>query len=162
MTSDSGPVSFSRDDHGQISVRRGGGGLVSGLSSVASHEDVLWVCAALSDADRAAAQTAPGGMFGLDGTPGGSAVRMLDIPAATFNRAYNTVANSVLWFIHHMLYDTPNQPQFGIAFRRDWDAYRDYNTAFAKALASAADELLDVRAVIQDYHLALAPRMLAE
>jgi trehalose 6-phosphate synthase len=162
MASNRGPVSFSRDDHGQISVRRGGGGLVSGLSSVASHGDVLWVCAALSDADRTASRAAPGGMLGLDGAPGGSAVRMLDIPAATFNRAYNTVANSVLWFVHHMLYDTPNQPQFGMAFRRDWEAYRDYNMAFARALAESSGTAQDVRAVIQDYHLTLAPRMLAE
>jgi trehalose 6-phosphate synthase len=162
MASNRGPVSFSRGDNGRISVRRGGGGLVSGLSSVASHEDVLWVCAALTDADRAAARDAPGGMFGLDGTPGGSEVRMLDIPAATFNRAYNTVANSVLWFVHHMLYDTPNQPQFGLAFRRDWEAYREYNMAFAKALAESCGEAQDVRAVVQDYHLTLAPRMLSE
>ncbi len=162
MASNRGPVSFNRDDHGQLAASRGGGGLVSGLSSVASHEDVLWVCAALSDADRAAAREVPGGMLGLDGSPGGSAVRMLDIPAATFNRAYNTVANSVLWFVHHMLYDTPNQPQFGLEFRRDWEAYRDYNLAFATALAEACDGSADVRAVIQDYHLTLAPRMLAQ
>jgi trehalose 6-phosphate synthase len=162
VASNRGPVSFSRDDTGQLSVRRGGGGVVSGLSSVASHEDLLWVCAALSDADRAAARAAPGGMLSLDGTPGGSAVRMLDIPAAIFNRAYNTVANSVLWFVHHMLYDTPNQPQFGLAFRRDWDAYREYNMAFATALASASEGSREVSAVIQDYHLTLAPRMLAE
>jgi trehalose 6-phosphate synthase len=162
MASNRGPVSFSRDDHGEISARRGGGGLVSGLSSVASHENVLWVCAALSDADRAASRAAPGGTFGMDGSPGSTGVLMLDIPAATFNRAYNTVANSVLWFVHHMLYDTPNQPQFGLAFRRDWDAYREYNMAFAAALASRADGAGDVRAVVQDYHLTLAPRMLAE
>ena len=162
MASNRGPVSFSRGDNGRISARRGGGGLVSGLSSVASQDDVLWVCAALTDADRAAAREAPGGMFGLDGTPGGSEVRMLDIPAATFNRAYNTVANSVLWFVHHMLYDTPNQPQFGLAFRRDWDAYREYNMAFAKALAESCGEAQDVRAVVQDYHLTLAPQMLSE
>jgi trehalose 6-phosphate synthase len=160
VASNRGPVSFSRDDTGQLSVRRGGGGVVSGLSSVASHEDLLWVCAALSDADRAAARAAPDGMLSLDGTPGGSAVRMLDIPAAIFNRAYNTVANSVLWFVHHMLYDTPNQPQFGLAFRRDWDAYREYNMAFATALASASEGSREVSAVIQDYHLTLAPRML--
>jgi trehalose 6-phosphate synthase len=162
VASNRGPFSFSRDDTGQLSVKRGGGGVVSGLSSVASHEDLLWVCAALSDADRAAVRAAPDGMLGLDGTPGGSAVRMLDIPAATFNRAYNTVANSVLWFVHHMLYDTPNQPQFGLAFHRDWDAYREYNMAFATALANATDRGPGVRAVIQDYHLTLAPRMLAE
>ncbi len=166
MAANRGPVSFRRDDDGTLSVSRGGGGLVSGLFSVASQQDLLWVCAALSDADRAAARAAPGGMLSLDGSPdgglGGSAVKMLDIPAATFNRAYNTVANSVLWFVHHMLYDTPNQPQFGMAFRRDWEAYREYNMAFAQALASGPDTSGSARAVVQDYHLALAPRMLAE
>jgi len=162
VASNRGPVTFSRGDDGLLTVRRGGGGVVSGLSTVASQADLLWVCAALSDADRAAARRAPGGMLGLDGTPGGSAVQMLDIPAATFNRAYNTVANSVLWFVHHMLYDTPNHPQFGLAFRRDWEAYRAYNMAFAQALAASSASPGQVSAVIQDYHLTLAPRMLAE
>jgi trehalose 6-phosphate synthase len=182
VASNRGPVSFSRGDDGRLSVKRGGGGVVSGLSSVASHGDFLWVCAALTDGDRVAARTAPGGMLGLDGTLGGSAVRMLDIPTGTFNRAYNTIANSVLWFVHHMLYDTPNQPQFGLSFRRDWEAFREYNMAFAQALAEAGDGSAsdhsatdhaatdhaatdhgrEVRAVIQDYHLTLAPRMLAE
>ncbi len=138
---------------------------MSGLSSVARSQDLLWVCAAMNDADRSAARAAPGGMLSLDGSPdgsrGGSAVRMLDIPADTFNRAYNTVANSVLWFVHHMLYDMPNQPQFGMAFRRDWEAYREYNLAFAQALASGQDGPDPPRAVVQDYHLTLAPRMLA-
>jgi trehalose 6-phosphate synthase len=167
VASNRGPVSFSRGDDGRLSVKRGGGGVVSGLSSVASHEDLLWVCAALTDGDRAAARTAPGGMLGLDGTLGGSAVRMLDIPTGTFNRAYNTIANSVLWFVHHMLYDTPNQPQFGLSFSKDWEAFREYNMAFAQALAAASDSSSGdfgrpVRAVIQDYHLTLAPRMLAQ
>ena len=164
VASNRGPVSFNRGDDGVLSVKRGGGGVVSGLTSVASNEDMLWVCAALSDADRAATRRADGGMLDLDGSPGGSAVRMLDIPAATFNRAYNTVANSVLWFVHHMLYDTPNRPQFGLAFRRDWAAYRDYNSSFAEALAAAARSSAGragTRAVIQDYHLTLAPRMLS-
>ncbi len=159
MASNRGPVSFSRGDDGELTVKRGGGGVVSGLSSVASNEDVLWVCAALSDADRAAIRHAHGGMLDLDGTAGGSAVRMLDIPPNIFNRAYNTVANSVLWFVHHMLFDIPNRPQFGLAFRRDWAAYRDYNLAFAEALADTSGGS-DTRAVIQDYHLTLAPRML--
>ena len=162
VASNRGPVSFSRGDSGELTAKRGGGGLVSGLSSVASQEDVLWICAAMSDADRAAARAASGGMLGLDGSPGGSAVRMLDIPAQTFSRAYNTVANSVLWFVHHMLYDTPNRPQFDLEFRRDWAAYRDFNVAFAQALAAAVPVDGDqARAVVQDYHLTLVPRMLA-
>jgi len=76
------------------------------------------------------------------------------------------VANSALWFVHHMLFDTPNQPQFGLGFRHDWDAYVNYNRAFADALGAAADcgpvPPGGVRALIQDYHLALAPRMLRD
>ncbi len=162
IASNRGPVSFTLDADGRLTARRGGGGLVSGLSSVADHGDVLWICAALSDADRAAVRGTQG-RLGLDGTPGGSAVRMLDIPPAIFHRAYNSVANSTLWFVHHMLYDTPNQPQFGLAFGREWESYRAYNRAFAEALAhDAGPPGPPVRALVQDYHLSLAPRMLAD
>jgi trehalose 6-phosphate synthase len=183
IASNRGPVSFTRGEDGSLVARRGAGGLVSGLSSVGG--EVLWVCAALSDADREAARSAPGGRIdagpaaGLlgGGAPGDSdgaaagarsAVQMLDIPPVIFQRAYNSVANSTLWFVHHMLYDTPNQPGFGIPFRREWDSFRSYNAAFAAALAKgAAPGPADpagtaARAMVQDYHLPLVPRMLAE
>jgi trehalose 6-phosphate synthase len=165
IASNRGPLSFSQDADGRLTTRRGGGGMVTGLSTVAADADVLWVCTALSDADRAAARGAPGGRLGLDGTPGGAGVRLLDIPAETFDAAYNSVANSTLWFIHHLLYDTPNRPQFGAGFRPDWAAFRAYNAAFAEALAADAGPAghpSPVRAVVQDYHLALVPRMLAD
>ena len=170
IASNRGPVSFAVGDNGSLVARRGAGGLVSGLSSVKDHADVLWVCAALSDADRAAARSAPGGRLDPELTPGKSAVRMLDIPAATFQRAYNSVANSTLWFVHHMLFDTPNQPGFGLAFRREWESFRAYNAAFAEALAEGAGPGMagrqvsagQVSVMVQDYHLPLVPRMLAE
>ncbi len=90
---------------------------------------------------------------------------MLDIPPDTFDRAYNNVANSILWFVHHLLFDTPNQPRFGREFRRDWAAYQAYNEAFAAAMADEAAAgsapSAGVRALIQDYHLSLAPRTAA-
>jgi trehalose 6-phosphate synthase len=160
IASNRGPVSFTRGDDGQLSAKRGGGGMVSGLSSVADSADMLWVCAALSDADRAAARASADGMLDPAQVGPGAAVRMLDIPAAVFQRAYNAIANSTLWFVHHMLYDTPNHPSFGPAFWREWEAFRGYNEMFAVALAEAAADTAS-RAVIQDYHLCLAPRMLA-
>ncbi len=167
IASNRGPVSFTRGDDGRLSAKRGGGGMVSGLSAVADEADMLWVCAALSDDDRAAARLAPGGLLDPAEAGTGAAVRMLDIPAPIYYRAYNAVANSTLWFVHHMLYDTPNQPSFGPGFARDWEAFRAYNELFAAALARVAanSERADrepVRAVIQDYHLCLAPRLLAE
>jgi trehalose 6-phosphate synthase len=170
VASNRGPVSFVQDPGGTLSARRGGGGLVSGLSSVDGAGGLLWICAALSDADRAAARQAPGGLLDLDGPGTQAAVRMLDIPPRTFDQAYNSVANSTLWFVSHLLYDTPNQPRFGAAFAAEWEGYRAYNTAFARALAQGAggdqpgttgNQPGPVRVMVQDYHLALVPGMLA-
>src|SRR5215468_6329240 len=76
IASNRGPVSFSLGDDGKLTSRRGGGGVVAGLSAVAGRAEVLWVCAALNDADRAAARAAPGGRLDVflsaDGAePGG-------------------------------------------------------------------------------------------
>jgi trehalose 6-phosphate synthase len=167
IASNRGPVSFARGADGTLSARRGGGGMVSGLAAAADEIPMTWVCAALSDADREAAGRAKGGLLDPGELGGGASVRMLDIPAAIFDSAYNWVANSTLWFVHHMLYDTPNQPRFGPAFASQWQAFREYNEMFAGALADAATARAPraqapTRAVIQDYHLCLAPRMLAE
>ncbi|MGW6538005.1 alpha,alpha-trehalose-phosphate synthase (UDP-forming) [Streptomyces sp. NPDC055051] len=149
VASNRGPVSYTLGDDGALSSRRGGGGLVSGLSAVDS-QDSLWVCAALGDGDREAVRRGVA-------EPG---VRMLDIDPEVYADAYNGIANSVLWFLHHHLYDIPREPVFDAAFRRRWEAYRGYNRAFAEALAAEASEGAAV--LVQDYHLALVPGMLRE
>src|SRR6202035_3960982 len=123
--------------------------------------EVAWICAALSDADLAGARQLPA----RGEEPGAVPVRMLDIPPDTFDRAYNNVANSILWFVQHLLFDTPNQPRFGTEFRRDWDAYLAYNEAFADVMADQAQSGPDpaqLRALVQDYHLSLVPRLLRD
>ena len=164
IASNRGPVSYGYAADGSLTARRGGGGMVSGLTSglaaVAADGGALWLCAALSQADRAAARQAACREDGPASLPGEVPVRMLDIPDGTFSAAYNRIANSVLWFVHHLLFDTPNQPRFGAAFRADWAAYARYNEAFADALAQQCGP--GTRVLIQDYHLSLAPRMLRE
>ncbi|MFF3913267.1 trehalose-6-phosphate synthase [Streptomyces sp. NPDC001852] len=159
VASNRGPVSYTVDDSGSLHARRGGGGLVSGLSAIGPDADSLWVCAALGDGDREAVRRAGGGLLpGEDA--GGQRVRMLDIEAQVHSDAYNGIANSVLWFVHHMLYQTPLEPVFDAGFRRQWAAYEAYNRAFAEALAEEAAEGAAV--LVQDYHLCLVPGMLRE
>jgi trehalose 6-phosphate synthase len=161
VASNRGPLSFTERDDGSLDASRGGGGLVSGLSSLTSSDEVVWVCAALSDSDRTAARHAPGGRLDRDGhDTGGIAVRMLDIDPATFQRAYNAVANSTLWFVHHLLYAMPTAPAFDAGFRREWASYETYNRAFAEALAEDAAE--GAKVLVQDYHLTLLPQQLRE
>ncbi|GAB3717690.1 alpha,alpha-trehalose-phosphate synthase (UDP-forming) [Nocardiopsis oceani] len=158
IASNRGPVSFSTADDGSLEHRRGGGGLVSGMISVASEIDSLWVCAALSEPDRRAAAEAPQARLDRAHDLDGMRVHMLDIPEDTFAGAYTGVANSTLWFVQHMLYDTPNKPSYGSDFRKLWEDYTAYNNAFAEALVSGAAD--NARVAVQDYHLALVPRIL--
>ena len=85
VASNRGPVSYSQAADGSLSAKRGGGGLVSGLTSglgaVAADGGALWLCAALSEADREAARRAE-----RAGGPGEVPVRMLDIPAERARR----------------------------------------------------------------------------
>ncbi|APU40877.1 alpha,alpha-trehalose-phosphate synthase (UDP-forming) [Streptomyces sp. TN58] len=146
-----GPLSYALSDDDTLSARRGGGGLVSGLSAaLAEQPGAVWICAALSDADREAVRR------GVS-EPG---VRMLDIDPTMYDDAYNGIANSVLWFTHHHLYDVPREPVFDAEFRRRWGSYVAYNDAFARALAEEAAE--GARVLVQDYHLALVPGQLRE
>jgi trehalose 6-phosphate synthase len=146
VVSNRGPVAFTIGDDGRLHGRRGGGGMIAAVG--AAGPDTTWVCAALSPGDRAAAAAAPGGRLDLAGhDTGGRAVRMLDIDESTFDRAYNSIANSTLWFIHHL-------------FQRNWQGYVDYNTAFADAVAEEAGP--GARVLVQDYHLTLLPRLLRD
>ncbi|MEU9446318.1 trehalose-6-phosphate synthase [Streptomyces sp. NPDC048304] len=159
VASNRGPVSYTVDEGGALRAKRGGGGLVSGLSAIGSDADSLWVCAALGDGDREAVRRAGGGLLPAEDS-GGQRVRMLDIDPRVHADAYNGIANSVLWFVHHMLYQTPLEPVFDAEFRRQWASYETYNRAFAEALA---EEAADGAAVlVQDYHLCLVPGMLRE
>ncbi|MFC9911592.1 trehalose-6-phosphate synthase [Streptomyces sp. NPDC127197] len=150
VASNRGPVSYEVREDGSLAARRGGGGLVSGLSAIGPDAGALWVCSALGDGDREAVRRGVGE----------SGVRMLDIPAAVHADAYNGIANSVLWFVHHMLYQTPLEPVFDAEFRRQWASYEAYNRAFAEALAQEAAQGAAV--MVQDYHLSLVPGLLRE
>ncbi|MFI9565215.1 trehalose-6-phosphate synthase [Streptomyces rishiriensis] len=150
VASNRGPVSYEVRDDGSLHAKRGGGGLVSGLSAIGPDAGALWVCSALTDGDREAVARG----VGEEG------VRMLPVPADVHADAYNGIANSVLWFVHHLLYQTPLEPVFDAEFRRQWAAYETYNRAFAQALAQEAAQGAAV--LVQDYHLCLVPGMLRE
>jgi len=155
VVSNRGPVSISVDDTGSEQMSRGGGGLVSGMqTALESVGSAVWVCAAMSDAERAVAQRAAGQpLAGSD-----LDVIMLPIDEETFEAAYNGVANQTLWFTLHMLFDPIRQPLFDAEWRRQWEAYQRFNQAFAEAV----DELAARSAIVmvQDYHLFLLPALL--
>ncbi|MCU1354302.1 MAG: alpha,alpha-trehalose-phosphate synthase [Acidimicrobiales bacterium] len=148
IVSNRGPVSFARDDQGELVVRRGAGGLVSGLGPILRGTDAVWIAAAMSPADREA--TAEGVV-----TADGFRVRLLGFDDVTWHAHYNEVCNEALWFAHHGLWDRVREPAWppGWATTHPWPAHRAVNEAFAEAVATEAPR--DAVVLVQDYHLCL-------
>jgi trehalose 6-phosphate synthase len=164
VASNRGPLTVVAVEDGDDEIRRGGGGLVSGMqAALASTPGAVWVCAALNDRERTMARQATGGRLSelpqvADALHGDFDVHMLPIDPQTFRSAYNGIANSTLWFVLHQLFDLPKQPVFDAGWRRQWAAYVRYNQAFADAIVEEAAEGAAV--MVQDYHLFLVPRLL--
>ena len=152
IASNRGPLSFRRDDRGELVAARGAGGLVSGLGPAAASSGALWVAAAMSPDDREAASQGIVDAHDLH-------VRLVTLDEAGYRLAYDVVSNQALWFVHHGLYDLARQPSFGSDFRDAWLAYRGLNDAFADAVAADAPDGAVV--LVQDYHLSLVGQALA-
>jgi len=157
VVSHRGPYSFTPNPDGGFDARRGAGGVVSALSPLLARlgdeERALWVAAAIGDDDRAAVRAGAAHAPGID-------LALLDLDEAEHRLHYDVVSNSVLWFLHHGLFDLPRRPRFDARFREAWDAYVAVNRRFAECVADRARPGEVV--LVQDYQLALVPGMLRE
>jgi trehalose 6-phosphate synthase len=153
VASNRGPLSFSRDDGGELQAKRGAGGLVSTLGSAIAGSDAVWVSAAIGEDDRAAAEQ---GLSEADGFRW----RPLVVDDDEYRMFYDVVANATLWFMHHGMFDLPRRPRIDRRWREAWNAYRDVNRAFADAICEEAAE--DATVLVHDYHLSLVGARLAE
>src|SRR5674536_343553 len=88
VASNRGPVSFATVADGSLVLRRGGGGLVSGLRPVARSGATVCVCAAMSDADRHAAAAAPDGHLHRAGHDTGLSLIHISEPTRLLSNSY--------------------------------------------------------------------------
>ncbi|MGH9279295.1 MAG: alpha,alpha-trehalose-phosphate synthase (UDP-forming) [Acidimicrobiales bacterium] len=153
VVSNRGPLSFVRDDDGQLVARRGAGGLVSSLGPLVRDHQAMWMAAAISEEDREAAAE---GVIEAEGFR----VRTLAVDLDAYRMFYDVIANATLWFLHHDLYDLSRRPRLDRRWREAWDAYREVNHTFARAIIEEAPDQATV--LVQDYHLALVGTWLAQ
>src|SRR5947209_19781292 len=137
LVSNRGPVTFQDDG----SVRRGGGGLVTALTGLASHRDAVWIASAMTDADAAKARDAGGRPFTVQQPGGGEyLVRLVESDPDAYDRFYNVFANPMLWFIQHYLWDLSNAPDIR---RHEIEAfefgYNVVNDDLARAVVAEID-----------------------
>jgi trehalose-6-phosphate synthase len=108
VVSNRGPVTFAPDG----SARRSSGGLATALRSLISYHDVTWIASAIGDGDRARA----GETMNADGYR----LHLVAHDAQAYDWYYNVVANPMLWFVHHSLWELAYTPKVDTAFHRAW------------------------------------------
>ena len=158
IVSNRGPFSFTKKADDTFDVKRGSGGLVTALGALAEKHDVLWVAAAMSKDDYLWLKTTDEKPQNVDGV----SLQLMQPKKKPYLLYYNVIANPMLWFIQHQLWDTPRTPSIT---QETWDAwdhgYVQINKSFAQVVAKTIKD--DKRPVIvfpQDYHLYLMPHFL--
>jgi trehalose 6-phosphate synthase len=160
IASNRGPYSFRRREDGTFATRRGEGGLVTALMALAERYDILWVAAALGKDDQDWAQAAGSQPQMM----GDMRLRLLTPDRRRYRLYYNVIANPLLWFIQHELWDSPRNP---VITGETWEAWHEGYVALNRQFADTiADSIPDTDGPVivfpQDYHLYLVPRFLRE
>jgi trehalose 6-phosphate synthase len=163
LVSNRGPANFSFDDGGEIVATRGSGGLVTALTGLVHHRDALWISSAMGDADLAVAREHEGRAFDLELDDVTYRIRLVESDADAYDRFYNIIANPMLWFIQHYLWDLSNAPDIR---HNEVDAYergyRVVNDDLAEAVVEEIEGERDAVVMLHDYHLYTAPRTIRQ
>ena len=160
VVSNRGPVSYGRAPDGTRTAQRGGGGLVTALRNLVHYHDVTWIASAITEEDRVVA----GETIDETARDGSSfRLRLLAHDPQAYDWYYNVVANPMLWFVQHSLWELAYTPKVDAAFHRAWTGgYVTVNETFAAAIDAELDREPDAAVFFHDYHLYLAPRMVRE
>src|SRR4051794_25692215 len=155
LVSNRGPVTHQDDG----SIKRGTGGLVTALTGLASHRDAVWIASALTEGDGKRAREADDQPFTVSSPAGGEYhVRLVESDPEAYDRFYNILANPMLWFIQHYLWDLSNAPDVR---RREVEAcefgYNVVNEARARAVVEEIEGQDEPVVMVHDYHLYTLP-----
>jgi trehalose 6-phosphate synthase len=162
IVSNRGPAQFERDEDGNRTVRRGGGGLVTALSGLVSHRDALWIASAMTEEDVVVSEE-EGGPVSLDIDGIDYRVLMVESDPRAYDRFYNVIANPILWFIQHYLWDLSNAPDIRQEELDAWDyGYQQVNRDIAEAVVRQIEGQEEPLVMLHDYHLYTAPGMIRE
>jgi trehalose 6-phosphate synthase len=158
LVSNRGPVTFGPGGEPQ----RGTGGLVTALIGLATYRDVTWVASAMTDDDVIVAERNEGRPFPVQASEGQEyMVKLVASSAGAYDRFYNIIANPMLWFIQHYLWDLSNAPDIR---RHETEAfefgYNVVNEDLARAVLEEIEGTSSPVVMVHDYHLYTLPGLI--
>lgn len=160
IASNRGPVTFYFDEDGEYHFEKGSGGLVTALTGMMQQLNATWIACSRTQADL----TWHEGSVPL--SDGGNPVHLvfLSPDPEVYERYYNVIANPLLWFVQHALWDQVYAPTID---QSTWDAweggYKVVNRLFADEIVRCVRQGGSQPVVmLQDYHLYLVARYIRD
>ena len=143
-------------------MRKGAGGLVTALLTVADATGADWVCCARTAAERERGES--GRPVEVPGPLEALRIHYAVPEPEAYRGYYSVISNPLLWFLQHYLWNLPYEP---VITERTWEAWRDgychVNRLMADRVIRLARGLERPPLVLtQDYQLYLAPRPIRE
>src|SRR6185312_17145937 len=147
------PYIHNHGPNGEVTLQTPASGLVSALEPVMRATGGTWIAHGSGDADRDTVDA--GDVVAVPPAAPSYRLRRLWITEEEQDGYYYGFANEGLWPLCHIAFVRPT-------FREsDWRQYQIINQRFADAAVQEA-RTEDPIILVQDYHLALAPRMIRE
>lgn len=158
IASNRGPVTFLSGPDGELTFQRGAGGLVTALSGLIHDVEATWISYAISDEDIQWRT----GQVPLTDDEDILTLRFVKTDDDSYEGYYNVIANPLLWFLQHSMWNMPYAP---VIDRDTWKAWEDGYVAINRLFAKAIIEQLSsspqpVLVMLQDYHLYLVAQFL--
>jgi trehalose 6-phosphate synthase len=159
LVSNRGPQEAREDG----SFRRASGGVVTGLLTLAEATSANWVACARTDAERELARRSPGGVTVPLSRSKGKLYYATPSPEQ-YEMYYGVIANPLLWFTQHYLWDLGNVPVIDDRVHEAWtDGYVQVNMQMAEKVIELAHEAARPPLVlVEDYQLYMVGRLVRE
>jgi trehalose 6-phosphate synthase len=137
---------------------------VTALIGLATHRHVTWIASAMTDEDVAMSERHQGRAFPVRAPEGGEyLVKLVASESGAYDRFYNIIANPMLWFIQHYLWDLSNAPDIR---RNETEAfefgYNAVNEDLARAVLEEIEGVEHPVVMAHDYHLYTLPALIRQ
>ncbi len=142
---------------------RGAGGVVTALLTLAEVTAADWVCCARNDEERKMVEE-HGDTWNAPLLRSETKLHYVTPTPEQYEQYYSVIANPVLWFIQHYLWDLAQQPIINGRIHRAWgDGYVEVNRQVAQKVIDVGQQLPHRPLVmVHDYQLYLVPKMVRE
>lgn len=160
IASNRGPIENVKDQDGNLYQQKGSGGLITGLSGAIKYIDATWISCPQTPQDVDFDE----GYASLYSDDNDIHLKFLPIDPKIYDDYYNVIANPLIWFLQHSMWNVPSEPVIDHTTWQAWEeGYLAVNRQFADEITQRVTALEGKTLVmLQDYQLYMTAKFIRE